>query len=396
MNVSIIGMQGSGANVIARLLNDMGVSNGLIPVDPDGDSSREDVKTLNTQLLDAGLAKWPSIIDFSLESIKSEYTDLEPSINSVAGELGSDLPTLIADARFCLLYPLWKEKLTDSLVIHVIRSPLNNAKWLLDNTEVPVTVGVALWEFYNLQSLAGTDSERRIVIYLDEFIKNLESNIAQLAGVLEEAGISGLDTNATIDSERLEALHNESYTVMEEAHFLNGSQMMLRDLLVSGEIAELDDYEMSPSGLEVLRMYELSQSREKRAKELEISILTAGLNAMNTGDIAMVDTLARTILSSQPSNPDALHLLGLANFQNGKVEEAISLLQLSIKVRPDSVMTVNDLGIIYRSIGQNDIAADYFKKAIAINPDYELAKQNLEELEQGAKEPDFKNHIMSF
>ena len=52
------------------------------------------------------------------------------------------------------------------------------------------------------------------------------------------------------------------------------------------------------------------------------------------GRLGEAETIYRRVLSEQPENPDALHLLGVIAFQVGQFDRAIELIRHAIQIDP--------------------------------------------------------------
>ncbi len=95
------------------------------------------------------------------------------------------------------------------------------------------------------------------------------------------------------------------------------------------------------------------------------------------GDIDQAETLYDEILKSDPENPDALHLMGLAAHQKGKSEKAVCLIEKAILHDPDRYNFHNSLGVIYEARKQPQKAFISFLQAATIKKDYMEAIRNI-------------------
>lgn len=136
--------------------------------------------------------------------------------------------------------------------------------------------------------------------------------------------------------------------------------------------------------------------------------LNTGLKLHQSGNIKQAESIYRQILDIDPSNPDALHLLGviLTDTDNEKAEnyikkaienspsinyyislaklytvqnnltEAINCYQTVIKHKPDYFEVYNIIGNMLSELDNVEEAVEYYNKAIEINPDYVEAYYN--------------------
>ena len=88
--------------------------------------------------------------------------------------------------------------------------------------------------------------------------------------------------------------------------------------------------------------------------------------AMDAGERALI---------LEPNGADVNALLGLMLRYLGRPEEAISVLEKAIRLNPiPPAWYLYNIGDAYRLAGLHDLAIASFKKALALNPDYFLAK----------------------
>ena len=64
-------------------------------------------------------------------------------------------------------------------------------------------------------------------------------------------------------------------------------------------------------------------------------------------------------------------------FSNGQIQEAFDAVETLIKEYPNQPILFNICGVFYKQIGQLDEAVKRFEKALAINPEYAEAHNNL-------------------
>lgn len=78
---------------------------------------------------------------------------------------------------------------------------------------------------------------------------------------------------------------------------------------------------------------------------------------------------------------DALAVLSVARLSEMRVEEAIRLRREAIAVEPDSAERHNDLGVLLAQTGNLDEAWYLFRRVLDIDPNHQLAVQNLQAIE---------------
>jgi len=92
--------------------------------------------------------------------------------------------------------------------------------------------------------------------------------------------------------------------------------------------------------------------------------------AFHDGDLDKAERLCSGILEHRPDDFDALHLLGMVNFQRRRMVEALRLLAAALKANPDSSDTMSNLGLALHTVGRYEEATLWYRHALAIAPDH--------------------------
>lgn len=106
-------------------------------------------------------------------------------------------------------------------------------------------------------------------------------------------------------------------------------------------------------------------------------MLTLALQYHRTGQLAQAEQLYQQVLSQQPHQATALHLLGVIAYQQGQLSMALDYYQRSIALEPNRPAVHNDLGTALRQQGEIEAAIAAYQKAIALQRDYTDAFYNL-------------------
>jgi len=88
------------------------------------------------------------------------------------------------------------------------------------------------------------------------------------------------------------------------------------------------------------------------------------------------ERLYREILAEEPRHFDALHLVGLVEYETGRFEAAVESIRAAIAVRPDFAPALVNLGLALQKSGRLDDALASYERALALNPDYAEAHYN--------------------
>ena len=113
------------------------------------------------------------------------------------------------------------------------------------------------------------------------------------------------------------------------------------------------------------------------ALEAARQVLEDAKKLHNSGKRSEAVSIYKEILSSIPNQPEVLHLLGIAVFQEGKDVEAAEFLEKSIKFCPERADVHNDLGNIYTKLEKFEKAIERFEVAVELQQDFANAHYNL-------------------
>jgi predicted TPR repeat methyltransferase len=113
-----------------------------------------------------------------------------------------------------------------------------------------------------------------------------------------------------------------------------------------------------------------------RAVSLDEAISIAIRLQQNDQWVAAGD-LYRRILEVAPDHPDAVHYSGVLAHQEGRSEEAVTLIERSLELEPDRADWHSNLGIVLRDRLKLDEAIVACQHAIALDPDHANAHNNL-------------------
>ena len=105
--------------------------------------------------------------------------------------------------------------------------------------------------------------------------------------------------------------------------------------------------------------------------------VAAAAQHLQAGRPQRAEPILTRILKAQPSNPVALHLLGVVALQAGNNAAAIDLVGKAVASKPDYAEAQYTLGGALMSQGKHAAAAACYQKAIALRPDYANAYINL-------------------
>jgi len=112
--------------------------------------------------------------------------------------------------------------------------------------------------------------------------------------------------------------------------------------------------------------------------------LNSAAQCFNNNDLEGADFLLRRIMQADPKHADALHMLALVRFRQGKVSESIKLIEEALQIRPDDLEFLTNLGNLTKSAGDKTTARKWYERAIAVDsnclaPCYNLGLLSAEE-----------------
>ena len=116
--------------------------------------------------------------------------------------------------------------------------------------------------------------------------------------------------------------------------------------------------------------------------------LTAGFALHQQGKLDEAQSYYETVLSADPKNFDALHLLGVIAHQRQNHAAAMEWLNRAIQQNPRSALAHLNRGNTVKAMGDIRRAIIDFEKAIAMNPGYAEAYVNLGIARQECGQPD--------
>ncbi len=95
------------------------------------------------------------------------------------------------------------------------------------------------------------------------------------------------------------------------------------------------------------------------------------------GRLQVAEQIYRQILTVEPNQPDALHLLGVIAHQAGNHEAAVEYIERAIRLQGNAAFYHNNLGEAYLALRRISAAAACYRRAAALKPDYAEAWNNL-------------------
>lgn len=107
------------------------------------------------------------------------------------------------------------------------------------------------------------------------------------------------------------------------------------------------------------------------------ALFSQGIAHHQGGRLPEAQLLYRQVLQLMPRQADALHMLGVIEFQAKHYADAVRLISDAKAIKPDNDLIHFNLGNALRALGQFPEAGEAFSKALQLRPDHLEALKNL-------------------
>ena len=196
MQIIVLGMHRSGTSALARVLNLAGAYFGAEGVatpanveNRKGFWEREDVRALNDAALHSLRCDWDAVANFDIAAIaRQELAALKSGAADIVAKLDAHRPWFVKEPRLCLLLPIWRPSLEFPVCVHIYRNPLEVARSLKARNNMPIPVGLALWEAYNVAAFDAAEGLPRLVVSYHDLMHEPLAVTASACAVLGSHG----------------------------------------------------------------------------------------------------------------------------------------------------------------------------------------------------------------
>jgi tetratricopeptide (TPR) repeat protein len=111
-------------------------------------------------------------------------------------------------------------------------------------------------------------------------------------------------------------------------------------------------------------------------QQVPVDTLRKAMAAHGAGRLDEAEFCCRLVLAANKKQFDALHLLGLIQFQRGRFDEAHRLISQAIKINSQSAKARSNLALVLQHLGRPEQALASLDKALSIERDNLLALNN--------------------
>jgi tetratricopeptide (TPR) repeat protein len=135
---------------------------------------------------------------------------------------------------------------------------------------------------------------------------------------------------------------------------------------------------MTPVATETARQPASDRAERSLAgPELAIQYRDQAIRLSLDGRFAESETLSREALKLRPDDVDILNELGVAIWRQGRPAEAEAIYRRACQIEPDDFRVLTNLGLAIYQLGRLDEAGELYKRALEIRPDTFDAIMNL-------------------
>lgn len=177
---------------------------------------------------------------------------------------------------------------------------------------------------------------------------------------------------------------------MPEAHDQLGVSLLGQKKLEDAENCFRSAILLKPDMVDAYNNLGISLNEQIRYEEAEACYLQAlklnplftnafvniGRNFSDQEKYAQAEIAYRKALETDPQHTLSLTGLGLALHLQQKEEEARVILEQALELNPELPEALNTLGNIHKQLGNNELALDFYRKAIDVKPEFTFVYSN--------------------
>ena len=196
--VAVVGMHRSGTSATAGLLVGLGLDgprqDDLVPADSSNERGHwesESVHQCNAHVLAArgATAYAPPQVETGWERA-ARFDDARREAAQWFTSTSAGRPLVLKDPRLCLTLPLWRTAIPARLgAILVLRDPMEVARSLLARDEIPVMLGLAMWDRYLRSAAVGLAGLPTLVVEYNAMLANPVKATESISEFLEQLGV---------------------------------------------------------------------------------------------------------------------------------------------------------------------------------------------------------------
>ena len=269
MQVFVLGMHRSGTSALSRVLSLMGLYFGEENVETEthatnsqGFRDRGDVRQVNDAVLWSAGGDWDQVCRFEPELIPDERMGVYRRVmRRIVVHMDAHRPWFVKEPRCCLTYPFWRSVLETPVCIHIYRNPLDVARSLEARNGMPIPVGLALWEAYNVKAVDASADVKRLVVSYEQLMASPSRVVRNMIDLLDDQDYV-LRAPTEVELKRLlnRELRHQRGGYEEYRTIASDAQIALFEWFQEAESSGLATVgampTIAPSSLETLRAHE--------------------------------------------------------------------------------------------------------------------------------------------
>jgi predicted O-linked N-acetylglucosamine transferase (SPINDLY family) len=218
-------------------------------------------------------------------------------------------------------------------------------------------------------------SDTAALIDLTDLVITIDTSVAHLAGAMGKPVWLMLPYNADWRwlLHRIDSPWYPSARLFRQRAIGNWDDVVMR---VKTELRSLTEGDMSHRQKTVLATPKPPPQPSPDKQSILQAQLAQGLALLQNGSFEEAESICREILDRHPSQPHALHLLGVVALQTGRPAWAVELIEKAVHQNPRIAAAHSNLGNCLRLLGRHEEALASCDKAIALMPDFAEAYNN--------------------
>ena len=162
---------------------------------------------------------------------------------------------LICDSRLCLTAPFWQTNLKPDISVIAYSEPLACAVSLSQTWRFPISVGLALWEYYLLSALKNCKNQKAIFLSLSKFHHDRSLFNRLFAEQLATFGYAEVDTLEKLESVSSSILSAIDVSNIDTTEFLTTTQAKIFNELEQLDLEAVTNRSLSPQSRDLLHHY---------------------------------------------------------------------------------------------------------------------------------------------
>ena len=275
----VVGMHRSGTSLLTALLSFCGANPGPVGEltkanehNPKGFWENNEFREINDELLRGQDCEWDCPLGFSLAKAAPELLDhLADRARDLTASFKPATMPVFKDPRVCLTFDFWRKKFGDIVPVLMLRDPVEIAFSLYKRNQIPLPIGIALWEFYILSAVRSCRDCQPIVCFHRDVVYSPVTEIKRVVEAINDRCGCGLvmPEHQVIEQFVDSGLHREAAKEDAVRQYLVPDQLAVWSMLQDGELDAVAARDLSPASTVALEGYKALGMQFSRVRHLE-------------------------------------------------------------------------------------------------------------------------------